>query len=776
MAGTSDARAKINAEFGRLLSGAINSIATYEGKTAPIVEQELGQQIGLTVASIQRYKSGRLPPDPRALRIFAEAGVRRGYLNRRWLTRFLHVAGYPAPDALIDELCPATLTERAEERVLHNLPPPGYGRFVMRAQPFAELLEALRQRTAVVVLSSLGGMGKTSLAREVAARCLAGHAAAPDAPHFDGAVWVSDAERPGFTTLSSVLDEIAHTLGYDGYANYGLEEKRREVEQLLRRRRILLIVDNFETVTDPALLRWLSKLPEPSKALITTREYRREFRQGTWPVDLRGMSDAEALEFIEHRLQMLRIDRLALASATTTEACQASRLFMPLLEVTGGNPKAIEIALGCVKYERRPLQSVIDELCAARGDLFQDLFQRSWALLDEAARRVLLSMALFAPSADQEALSVTADVRGMTFARAVERLIDLAFIDPQQADLNSVPRYTLHPLARAFAVRELAQDEAFESAARGRWLNWYVRLTGQVGYCRNDLGRLKLLDPERDMLHTVMGWAMRNGRHAAALALAQGCGFYCYVRGLMSREPDINLAAAQAAQALDQPVEETRWLAHHVQRMARAGKLVEAEPWLVRMQTLAAAHALPGDVAEPYHHSLATYHLARGAVDEAEHEWRALLAGLGESSLPEVVSARLVALKWLATCLRQKGNLWQARQVLSEALAIGAQIGGEEAPVRAMLSLQLELARVLLEQGQLDASEQLAAECRERVIRHAIDRHMPDVCFVEGQLLRARGDLAGARRALTEARNGFERIGLRREIEETREALRQVIG
>ena len=28
--------------FGRLLSGAINSIATYEGKTAPIVEEELG--------------------------------------------------------------------------------------------------------------------------------------------------------------------------------------------------------------------------------------------------------------------------------------------------------------------------------------------------------------------------------------------------------------------------------------------------------------------------------------------------------------------------------------------------------------------------------------------------------------------------------------------------------------------------------------------------------------------------------------------------------------
>ncbi len=46
----------------------------------------------------------------------------------------------------------------------------------------------------------------------------------------------------------------------------------------------------------------------------------------------------------------------------------------PLLVATGGNPKAIEIALGLVKHERRPLQHVIDDLYAARGELFDDLF------------------------------------------------------------------------------------------------------------------------------------------------------------------------------------------------------------------------------------------------------------------------------------------------------------------------------------------------------------------------------------------------------------------
>jgi hypothetical protein len=55
-----------NNTFGRLLKGTISSIAHYEGKTAPILEDELGQQIGVTGASIQRYKAGHLPPEPAA--------------------------------------------------------------------------------------------------------------------------------------------------------------------------------------------------------------------------------------------------------------------------------------------------------------------------------------------------------------------------------------------------------------------------------------------------------------------------------------------------------------------------------------------------------------------------------------------------------------------------------------------------------------------------------------------------------------------------------------
>src|SRR5215210_9105047 len=90
--------------FGRLLKGAINSIAAYEGKTAPNVEDELGAQIGVAGTAIQRYKAGHLPPEPRAIQILAEAAVRRGFLSRAWLLRFLQAARYPTPEMLLAQL------------------------------------------------------------------------------------------------------------------------------------------------------------------------------------------------------------------------------------------------------------------------------------------------------------------------------------------------------------------------------------------------------------------------------------------------------------------------------------------------------------------------------------------------------------------------------------------------------------------------------------------------------------------------------------------------
>jgi transcriptional regulator with XRE-family HTH domain len=523
-----------NETFGRLLKAGIASIANCEGKTAAVIEDDLGQEIGVSADTIQRYKSGFTPPDDQTIKVLAEAAVQRGFLGREWLQRFLHAARYPFADRLLDELCPAPQVRPRPSRIYENLPAPTYSQFVMRQQAFTDVLDGLAQRSATVLIVGLGGNGKTSLAREVAARCLR---ADDGVPHFDAVVWVSDKDRPSATNLSVVLDEIARTLDYCGFTQLVHDDKRREVEQLLRRQRVLLIVDNFETITDGALPAWLLRLPEPSKALVTTREYHREWRS-SWPVELRGMSEAEAQTLITQRLRILQLSQHA------RDPVQ----FEPLITITGGNPKAIEIALGLVKHERRPLREVVDDLYAARGELFDDLFARGWALLDEAARRVLLSMALFPDRASPESLRAAADVWGFAFDRAVERLTDLALLDTQRLDLDRPPRYVLHPLVRAFATAKLATQPELEAAARIRWATdleqRVLRAMAQEPY-----SDLPLLDESDLAARAFLDWAERTSQWNLFLTIYKQISALWSIRGRFDVREHYTVRAIAVARA-----------------------------------------------------------------------------------------------------------------------------------------------------------------------------------------------------------------------------------
>jgi tetratricopeptide (TPR) repeat protein len=728
--------------FGRLLKAALGSIVSCEGTTAPRIEAELGRAMGVAGATVQRYKAGHIPPDPEQVRILAEAAVTRGYLNRDWLVAFLQAARYPDPAALIARLYPAAQGRPAPSRTCENLPAPTYSRFIMREPAYASVLEGLRRRTPVVLIASLGGMGKTSLAREVAARSLD-----PGAdPPFEAAVWISDKDRPGTTNLSLLLDEIARTLDYPGIIDYAEDDKRREVEYLLRRRRVLLVVDNYETITDGALATWLLHVPEPSKALVTSREYPKAFTAGATVVDLGGLSDFEARALITQRLRWLGLDGLV----------PDPGLLAPLVGATGGNPLAIEMALGCIKYGQQPLPQVLDDLAAARGvtDLFDDLFQRSWALLGEPARRVFQVLPLFVGSASRAAVVAVADLPAPVCERALERLAGLALVNSQHTDLLHPPRYSLHPLARAFAHSRLREQLAFAAAAHQRRLAWYRDLAAQVGYCWDDLGRLARLDPEHETLHAVARGALAQGCYADVVQLARDAGYYFYVRGLWSKEPPIDLMQAQAARLLGDAVAEVEALSRYVQVLSRQHKLADADSYLPRLHDLAARTALPNKTLMDYRHGVASNWLARGEIDRAQQIW--------EESLPQAEDPyqRAAMRNWIGVCLYRKGRLPEAEAVFRESLR-----EAEAHNVQQIVgSNQTKLIEIALDLGRLDEAAAALGESTAHAQKYQNQAQLAELQFAYARLHAQRGDPAAARAALVDAIDRFARLGRRRDF------------
>lgn len=730
--------------FGRLVKGAINAIANFEGKNAATVEEEIGNLIGMAPTAIHRFKSGAVPSNPEIVAIIAEAGVTRAYLSRAWLQRFLQAARYYDSAALVERLLPPESQHQPMTRVLDNLPAPTYSQFVMRAEPYAAVLEGLRQRAAVVALVSLGGMGKSSLAREIAATCLRSSGSKhAEGLSFDAVVWISDKNQPSATTLTMVLDEIAHTLSYPGLTQLNPAQKEREINQLLKRQRVLLVVDNFETVTDATLLHWLMRLPEPSKALLTTRESLPEFRQGVWLIELHGMANAEAWEFISERVRQIGL-----------KPTPSDPVRQQLIATTGGNPRAIELLLGFAKNTGQPLTHMVAQFEATSGDLLNNLFDASWQVLSEAAQQALLTLTLFPASVEDQVFAEIAGFDTPTFLDAVQQLTELALLEIEHGQREDTPpRRTLHPLTRRFAGIKLDAYAPFVATARERWLGWATGYAGSFGYAVSNIARLERVDPEADTLFAALVWAYEHRRDAEVVQIAKGIEFYYYVRALWGKKLAIHAMYIESARRLGDDAEQVHALTLHIQLLCRQRNHKVAEVFLPPLRALTTAQAPIGEQFFHVNHALGLYYLASGQHKIAYHLWQEILDQAEAQALPDHMV--IGTLYWQATCMLQQGDRKEAHRLYQAALVQAQQHGYARTVARS----EVELAALDLEQGDTESAEQRLAAA-SAATEGADWEQRARIQQVKASLYAHQCDMQAEQATLLEAHDLFTRMGL----------------
>lgn len=735
--------------FGRLYRGALKAIAAFEGRTEAAVEQEFGDALGVAPATIQRYKQGNIP-EFQTVEAFAESAVRRGFFSREWLARFLRVALHPDAQRIIDRLCPASAADQRPPRALDNLPPPAYTAFVMRPHAFRQVLDGLRQRNAVVAIVSLGGMGKSSLALEAASYCLGKGVTWPEfeRPLFEAAVWVSDKDQPGSTRLSTVLDEIAMTLGYPGCTSLDMRRKRSEVDNMLRNRPVLVVVDNFETITDDPLLEWLLQLPEPSKALVTTRQYRSEFQRGVWLVEPGGMDAAEAGHLIDQRARQLNL-------APLTDAPARERL----IRLTGGNPRALELIVGQVKFAHRSLSSVLNGFSASDSDLLNEIFAQNWALLTTEARLLLQIATLFTSSAGSHSLAAISGLPEDSTAQSMRQLFELALADAVPSQHGELSRVALHPLTRVF-VTSRADLEAPMGELQQHWLHWCVAFAEQHGgYRIFDVEQLTMLDHEEANLFAAVQQAYEQGLDAETIRLAKSLEFYYYVRAHWGKKLELHRWYIAAAGRSGAVAEEINALALHIQLLSRQGHLQEADRYMPRLEELIQQEPLQGARAFHYHHTRGHYLMARAQGEQASLQaaaghWQWLI------DHPEQLDDLMLqgAQHWLATCLAHQDLADQARAMFEAALA---EARSRQVP-RFVARNQLGLAQLDLDAGDLAQAGSRIAEVR--ALTSADDwEQLARLALVEGRLCAGQGNHPEALHQFDQAIHLFARMGLIRE-------------
>lgn len=171
-------------------------------------------------------------------------------------------------------LTPMWRTEEVPGTPVHNLPIPEFDEtgFFGRREELKKLKRLIKGNYAVVSVLGTGGIGKTALTVQAAYDLLDD----PDRA-FEAIVWVTAKSAVMTQTeIVSIADAVKDSLGLFSQATQFLagvpaEKPIEELRGYLETFKVLLILDNLETVLDPVLREFLSDIPVGSKVIITSR-------------------------------------------------------------------------------------------------------------------------------------------------------------------------------------------------------------------------------------------------------------------------------------------------------------------------------------------------------------------------------------------------------------------------------------------------------------------------------------------------------------------------
>jgi hypothetical protein len=321
-----------------------------------------------------------------------------------------------------------------------------YYPLAQRERELASVVDALRPGgRSTVVVTGLGGMGKTALAVEVARRF------AQEANIlFQAILWESakqefwvDGEifkmRDAAMVWPELVDSLGDQLEGPGFRRRPTLEKERTLGEILRSTPCLVVVDNLETMENAREIVFrLQRLLGSSRALITSREV---VPGDPFGIKLEGLPEENGIAFLRAEGRQRNIASIASAE---------DDVLRKIHRVTEGMPLAMKMVVGQVE-----LWGLKDALCdlEKRSNIYFFIFFTAWQKLSPAAKKLLLYVGPTAGAVSHEELEVALEMNGDALNQAISELARLSLLDLQGDAEQRL--YTIHQLTRYFVVNDL---------------------------------------------------------------------------------------------------------------------------------------------------------------------------------------------------------------------------------------------------------------------------------------------------------------------------------
>jgi predicted ATPase len=435
----------------------------------------------------------------------------------------------------------------AAAAVLPSVLPRPLSSFVGREDDLDRIV-ALLDGSRLVTLTGPGGVGKTRLAVEAAARTLA------TGPAADG-VWL--VELGGLQDRELLAETVAETMGLADEVGLTADPSStrgaaKRVAAVLRERRALLVLDNCEHLVDEVavFLRDLLGATAELTVLCTSREALGITGEAVWSVPSLALpppgEHVDRAALARWGATTLFLDRVRDADPQLVINDVDARDVVEVCRRLDGIPLALELAAARVRTlgvadladrleDRFAVLTGGDRTAQPRQQTLEAVIGWSWDLLDHAERTLFRRLAVFAGGVTLDAIeqvcSAPHDLPRERVMEVVAALVDKSML---VADRRSRPaRYRMLETLHVYAADRLV-DSGEDGVFRDRHADHLLALVADTVprlRARQQLVAMDDLDRLLDDVRAALRWLEAHDDAGRGGRLATELGWYWYLRG-----------------------------------------------------------------------------------------------------------------------------------------------------------------------------------------------------------------------------------------------------